>query len=172
MKPFIAAIMSLWHMITDFYEDMELMMGEVTVLTNGEDLAEKLGKMAEESMEDNEDGYDGSENRYHLQEMSRCVYRVYTSDTEHYNAVNRIFDKREDALKYMKDTEKYNTKFIFFDVPADFDFDKPSNALIDYKDHAIRVFTDGSAEDTTINTRFERFIDALASIDIADWRSE
>lgn len=48
MKPFIAAIMSLWHMFTDFYEDMELMMGEVTVLTNGEDLVEKINKMAEE----------------------------------------------------------------------------------------------------------------------------
>lgn len=46
MKPFIATFMTLWHMFTDFFEDIQLMIGEVTILHNGEDLAAKLSKMA------------------------------------------------------------------------------------------------------------------------------
>ena len=44
MKPFISTFITLWHMFTDFLEDIQLMMGDVTILHNGEDLAERFSK--------------------------------------------------------------------------------------------------------------------------------
>lgn len=49
MKPFVTTFVALWHMFTDLFEDIQLMMGDVTILHNGEDLCETLSKMAEES---------------------------------------------------------------------------------------------------------------------------
>lgn len=48
MKPFIATFSTLWHMFTDFCDDIQLMMGDVTILHNGEDLAAKLSDIANE----------------------------------------------------------------------------------------------------------------------------
>lgn len=48
MRPFIAAIKSLWHMFTDFFEDIELMAGNVTILHNGVDLNEALSNAINE----------------------------------------------------------------------------------------------------------------------------
>lgn len=61
-KPFITACVSLFHMLTDFAEDIQLMMGEVSITHNGEDLAEKLSKIAEDagcSDDEDDDEYCG-----------------------------------------------------------------------------------------------------------------
>lgn len=127
MKPFISVIASLWGMITDFFDDVEMMTGEVTILRNGKPL-----------------GVDDKE--------FRMVHRVYTSDPEH-REVNRVFNDQATAFVYMDNTTKFNTKYVFFYVPKDFNFGTPTPAHIEYKDRHIDVIANGAASVNIDGTR-------------------
>lgn len=61
-KPFIATCASLFHMFTDFAEDIQLMMGEISITHNGEDLAEKLSKIAEDAECNDDEDEEDTEN--------------------------------------------------------------------------------------------------------------
>lgn len=128
MKPFISVIVSLWGMIIDFFEDVEMMTGEVTVLRNGKSL----------DVDDKE---------------LRMVHRVYTSDPEHRCEVNRVFNDQTTAFMYMEETTKFNTKYVFFYVPKDFDFGAPTPTHIEYKDRHIDVIANGAASVNIDGTR-------------------
>ena len=46
MKPFIATFVSLWHLFTDFCEDIQLMMGDVTVLYDNGGITKLSGRIS------------------------------------------------------------------------------------------------------------------------------
>ena len=112
LKPFVATFITLWHMFTDFCEDIQLMMGDITVLHNGEDLSEKLYKMAEES-----DYFHNSDEQFvePIQQLSmEPIYSVhYKGDTlaEIVSNSRYFYLTEEEAMDFAtskKTDERYN----------------------------------------------------------------
>lgn len=113
MKPFIATFVTLWHMFTDFCEDIQLMMGDITVLHNGENLSDKLSKMVEESDYNctNNDQFDESEQSLDELKQELSAEPIYSL---HYfsNILNEIisnnrhfFLTKDEAIDFVASTK-------------------------------------------------------------------
>ena len=175
MKPFIAAIISLWHMFADFYEDIRLMMGDVTILHNGEDLADKLSKMAEETeYMDNEDDecVDRDSNSI---TMSKLYVVHYEAETfrEIESEYRFFFTSESEANAIVNDGDYANYKRIhhlYCLKPYTCDIDEMLRAdLFEYRGYTIEKDTDDKYVVIIRNRRVEWFAKLTQALSYIDF---
>lgn len=176
MKPFIAAFISLWHMFVDFFEDIELMMGDVTILNNGEDLNEKLSKMAEESdyFDDNDDEATSTDP---VQKIDmEAIYTVYYkgSTLGEINSYTRHFFMTDDEAQDFITSDLTDKHYSIINVllcQKSKDIDEMlDGTFFEYRGSYIKKDTDNSYLIITNNQVVNKAINLNGALSYIDFR--